>query len=72
MTYSESFRTTRRNIGMTTEKAAIPDPTVLKERVSKEKETDVEDALVSPERNLDDYVKIMVNLRSGTRPILCW
>jgi hypothetical protein len=34
--------------------------------------TEAQDSLASPERNLDEYVKVMVGLRGGARPILCW
>ena len=46
-----------------------PNPTESQER---EKEAELEDTDVSPWRNLDDYVKVMVSLRGGSRPILCW
>ena len=35
-------------------------------------ETEQRDVLVSPERSLDEYVEVMMNLRVGSRPILCW
>jgi hypothetical protein len=58
---------------MNTEKSTPPEeyPSASKEVVLDEQGL-AEDQLASPYDDLDTYVKVMVSLRGGSRPILCW
>jgi hypothetical protein len=44
----------------------------LDENATREKEAEVTDLLASSQRDIDEYIKMMTNLRCGNRPILCW
>jgi hypothetical protein len=58
---------------MNTEKSSPPEEysTASKEVVIDEQGL-AEEELASPYGDLDTYVKVMVSLRGGSRPILCW